>query len=290
LVSVDLHGTETQLLSELRNFGPPRFSPDGKRIAVAILGTERTPNTWIYDIQSGVLSRLTKDGGDRPEWSPDGRNVMSMREDSPPPRFMIQPWDASGDPRVFIQIPGTQVMEVSLPKSGHGYMAARVGAPERDIWIAPVDSPQALRPFLATPAEEIEPSVSPDGKWLAYVSNESGRAEVYVRPMPGPGRRMQISTDGGVEPQWSPTRGELFYRGDGKLILARIANLETVPSVTRQQLFEDVYYGMPVHTTYSISPDGTRLVFAKMGAGEARTVVVLNWLEDVRQKLEAARR
>jgi serine/threonine-protein kinase len=290
LVSVDLHGIETPFLPELRDYGAPRFSPDGKRIAVPILGRETSPNTWIYDIKSRVLSRLTDEGGDRPEWSPDGRSVMSLRQDSGLPRFMIQPWDASAEPRTFIQVAGKEVMAVSLPRSGHGYLAARVGAPERDIWIAPVDSPQALRPYLATPAEEMEPSVSPDGKWLAYVSNESGRSEVYVRPMPGPGSRIQISTDGGVEPEWSPKGGELFYRGSGKIILARIANLETVPSVTRQQLFDDVYYGMPVHTTYGASPDGTRLLFTKSGGGESRTIVILNWLDEVRQKVEAARR
>jgi Tol biopolymer transport system component len=290
LVSVDLHGAETEVLPELRDYGPPRFSPDGKRIAVPILGMDGNPNTWVYDIQSRVLSRLTDNGGDRPEWSPDGRSIMSLLQDSASPRIMIQPWDASAEPKTFIQVTGWQVMGVSLPSSGHGYMAARVGRSARDIWIAPVDSPQALRPYLATPAEEMEPSVSPDGKWLAYVSNESGRSEVYVRPMPGPGSRLQISTDGGAEPEWSPKRGQLFYRGSGKIILARIANLETVPSVTRQQLFDDVYYGMPVHTTYAVSPDGTRLLFTKTGGGESRTVVVLNWLDEVRQKVEAARR
>jgi serine/threonine-protein kinase len=180
-------------------------------------------------------------------------------------------------------------MELSLPASGHGYLAARVGAPLRDIWIAPADSPQALRPFIATPAEEMMPSVSSDGKWLAYVSNESGRSEVYVRPMPGPGRQLQISTDGGLEPIWSPNRRELFYRGSGKIILARIANLETSATVTRQQLFDDVYFGAPVHAMYGVSPDGSRLVFAKASGGETKTVVVLNWLDEVRRKVAAGR-
>ncbi|HKR07920.1 MAG TPA: protein kinase, partial [Gemmatimonadaceae bacterium] len=99
LVSVDLHGSETPFLPELHDYGAPRFSPDGKRIAVAILGAEPTPNTWIYDIQSGVLSNLTNEGGDRPEWSPDGRSILSLRQDSASPYFRIQPWDASAAPR-----------------------------------------------------------------------------------------------------------------------------------------------------------------------------------------------
>jgi serine/threonine-protein kinase len=159
----------------------------------------------------------------------------------------------------------------------------------RDIWIAPVDSPQALRPFIATPAEEMMPSVSSDGQWLAYVSNESGRSEVYVRPMPGPGRRLQISIDGGLEPVWSPKGRELFYRGGGKIILARIANLETSAIVTRQQLFEDVYTSAPIHAMYGVSPDGSRLIFAKPSGGETKTVVVLNWFDEVRRKVAAER-
>jgi hypothetical protein len=91
LVSVDLRGAETEVLPELRDYGPPRFSPDGKRIAVPILGTDGNPNTWIYDIQSRVLTRLTDKGGDRPEWSPDGRSIVSLLQDSALPRFRSSP-------------------------------------------------------------------------------------------------------------------------------------------------------------------------------------------------------
>ncbi|HEX9309397.1 MAG TPA: protein kinase [Gemmatimonadaceae bacterium] len=289
LVSVDLRGNETQLLPDLRDYQAPRFSPDGTRLAVGIFGTERGAETWIYDKQSGALTRLTQNGGDRAEWSPDGRNILSVHRGDEAEAFVTQRWDGSDTPRDFLRVPGHQLMELSLPASGHGYLAARVGAPLRDIWIAPADSPQALRPFIATPAEEMMPSVSSDGKWLAYVSNESGRSEVYVRPMPGPGRQLQISTDGGLEPIWSPNRRELFYRGSGKIILARIANLETSATVTRQQLFDDVYFGAPVHAMYGVSPDGSRLVFAKASGGETKTVVVLNWLDEVRRKVAAGR-
>jgi hypothetical protein len=107
--------------------------------------------------------------------------------------------------------------------------------------------------------------------------------------MPGPGRQLQISIDGGIEPLWSPKSGELFYRGGGKIILARIANLETSATVTRQPLFEDVYYSAPVHAMYGVSPDGSRLIFAKPTGGEAKTVVVLNWLDEVKRKTEGKR-
>ena len=169
-------------------------------------------------------------------------------------------------------------------------MAARIGAPERDIWIAPVDSPMTLRPFVATPADEAEPSVSPDGKWLAYVSNESGRSEVYVRPMPGPGARVPISTDGGSEPVWSPKAVELFYRGSGKIILARVSDMDRVATVTRQPLFDDIYISAPVRAMYDVSPDGSKLLFTKLAGGDSKTFVVLNWFTEVKQRIAAASR
>ena len=133
------------------------------------------------------------------------------------------------------------------------------------------------------------PFVSPEGMWLAYVSNESGRPEVYVRPMPGPGGRVQISTDGGLEPMWSPKPGELFYRGSGKVILARVNIHEAAPSVTRQVLFDDIYVPSPVHAMYDVSPDGSRLLFTKSAGGDSKTIVVLNWLTEVRERFARAR-
>ncbi|HMC54126.1 MAG TPA: protein kinase, partial [Gemmatimonadaceae bacterium] len=289
LVSVDLQGKETPVLPELREYSAPRFSPDGKRVSISISGTSPRPDTWIFDRQSGALTRLTQNGSDRAEWSPDGRTLFMVTQDFGTEHIVGQPWDASGAAKTFLAQRDRQVMELALPRQGRGYLAARVGAPSRDIWIAPVDSPQTLRPFLATNAEEMMPSVSPEGMWLAYVSNESGRPEVYVRPMPGPGGRVQISTDGGLEPMWSPKPGELFYRGSGKVILARVNIHEAAPSVTRQVLFDDIYVPSPVHAMYDVSPDGSRLLFTKSAGGDSKTIVVLNWLTEVRERFARAR-
>jgi serine/threonine-protein kinase len=292
LVRVDRRGTETVALKDLREYSSPRISPDGKRIAVVIGASGAIGlggDVWVFDAQSGALTRLTQGGGDRPEWTSDGKNVVTIRSDSG--RVSIQPWDASGTASPYLSVPNRQVFEISMPLLRRGYLAVRLGsAGPRDIWIAPVDSPRTLRPFLATNAGELMPAVSPDGRQLAYLSDESGRLEVYVRPMPGPGARVQISTDGGSEPMWSPNGQEVFYRAGGKVMLARIAWRGDAATVTREALFDDSFIsGGPGHSGYSVAPDGNHFMFAKSGAGNARTVVTMNWFEEVRQRMNLAK-
>src|SRR5205814_2356075 len=129
-------------------------------------------------------------------------------------------------------------------------------------------------------------------KWLAYMSTESGRMEVYVRPIPGPGGRLQISTDGASEPVWTPSGQELFYRANGKIMSARITwSSAGNASVTREALFDDNFVSNAnSHPVYDIMPDGQHFVFVQSAGADVKTVVVLNWFEEVRQKMAAASR
>lgn len=288
VVAVSMAGRATPVMPILRESYYPRYSPDGRRIAMGIVDPGRRPDTWILDRQSGALTRLTLSGGDRPEWTPDGRSVLTYRSDSAGSSYIERHLlDGGSAPAPFTAVRGQQVPEIAMPRGGRGFLAARVGGPLRDISIAPVDSPMALRPFVATPAEEMHPSVSPDGRWLAYVSNESGRQEVYVRPMPGPGGRIQVSAAGGTEPMWSPRGDELFYRGSGKIIRARVT-LGANPDVVREELFDDVYQPGVLHQNYDVSPDGRTLLFTRSAGPELKLVVVLNWLTEVRERIAAA--
>jgi serine/threonine-protein kinase len=151
-------------------------------------------------------------------------------------------------------------------------------------------SDHKAQPFLKTPFNESAPSFSPDGHWLAYVSDESGRYEVYVQPYPGPGGRYQISTDGGNEPVWNPNGKELFYRSVEKMMAVDIT---TQPSFTvgkSKMLFQGSY--VPAGAAfpyYDVSPDGQRFLMIKPGEQSSfsatQIVVVQNWFEELKRRV-----
>ena len=129
--------------------------------------------------------------------------------------------------------------------------------------------------------------LSPDGRWLAYASNESGRSEVYVRTFPDlSGSRWQVSTDGGQEPLWAKNGKELFYRRSYRVFAASIETDPTFRVVTRDVLFEDVYLLSGVHTYYDIHPDGKRFVMVKSLEQSSELFVVQNWIEELRRAFE----
>jgi serine/threonine-protein kinase len=285
LVLVDRRGVPGPLVNEARDYTFPSVSPDGRRIAITIGTTSSTSDVWIFDRQNGALTRLTRNRGERPEWMPDGKSVLLVHIDSLP-HVVRQPWDGSGSATAYATNP-QGILEISLPRRGTGYMAVRVGAGgPRDIWIAPVDSPTALRAFVATEADEFAPTVSPDGTLLGYISNESGRYEVYVRSMSGLPTRVQVSTTGATEPLWSPTGRELFYRADKKVIAARITWQDGAVRVEREALFDDIYgSGGSAHATYAVMPDGNHFVFGQSTGDDQKTIVTLNWFEQVRRRM-----
>ena len=149
------------------------------------------------------------------------------------------------------------------------------------------------RPFLRTQFDETAPRFSPDGHWLAYISDESGRDEVYVQPYPGPGGKWQISTEGGTEPVWSPNGRELFYRSGGKMMAADIAAQPGFTVGKPRMLFEGPYQtawtDLP---NYDVSPDGQRFLMLKpiesADAAPTQINVVLNWFEELKRRVPTA--
>jgi serine/threonine-protein kinase len=211
LVWVDRQGTEQPLAAAARGYYFPRLSPpDGRRVVVAI--ADATSNVYLYDIARESLSRATTGSTDgNPIWSPDGKRIAFNSDRAGPLNLFLQPADGSGaverlTTSEFVNIPG------SWSPNGER-IAFQQLSPEtaNDIWTVGL-ADRKLQPFLKTPANEGAPRFSPDGEWIAYTSDESGRSEVYVRPFPGPGARYPISTEGGTEPVWNPARRELFYR------------------------------------------------------------------------------
>jgi hypothetical protein len=149
--------------------------------------------------------------------------------------------------------------------------------------------------FLGAPFNEGAAQFSPDGRWLAYVSNESGHYEVYVQPYPGPGGKLQISTDGGAEPLWNPNGRELFYRSGNKMIVVDITTQPNFSAGKPKVLFAGQYQPSPSpvpNANYDVSPDGQRFLMLKPGGQDQAATqlnVVLNWFEELKQKVPAGK-
>jgi serine/threonine-protein kinase len=288
LVWVARDGSEQLLPAAVHEYDWPRLSPDGKRIAVEISG-----QTWTYDTTRDALTRVTFDGtqNDSPMWSPDGSRiaVRSNREGAPGSIFW-QMADGTGSPERLST--STQVADTPVSFSPDGRLVAFFRTDpktQRDIWIASVkDHTRTL--FLSTPATEGAPRFSPDGKWIAYVSDESGRPEIYVQPYPRLGGKWQISTEGGIEPTWNPNGRELFYRIANKMMAVQIDAQPAFVAGRPTMLFQGDYLASPfpaTGVTYDVSPDGRRFLMIKDApTAEATQInVVVNWFEELKRRV-----
>jgi hypothetical protein len=170
-----------------------------------------------------------------------------------------------------------------------------------DVWILPLQGERKPMPFLKSKFMESTGRFSPDGRWVVYCSDESGRAEVYVQPWPGPGPKIQISSEGGVDPIWSRNGTELYYRSGGKMMVVAVSTTPTMKASRPQVLWEGVYSegmssscGMPGTTSanYDVTADGQRFLMVKdqdEGATTARMVVIVNFGEELKRLMSAAR-
>jgi eukaryotic-like serine/threonine-protein kinase len=265
------------------------LSPDGSRLAIGIGRKEGGVEVWVKVLGTGPLTRLTPDAtvSYRPAWAPDGRSVTYISDVSEINQFMERPADGSGSARTLARMP-RGIDEGFRSRDGR-WLILRVGVGGgRDIYGLRTGIDSAPVPLVASEFEEYSPSLSPDGRWLAYVSNESGRAEVYVRPFPEVGTaKWQISSSGGTEPLWANSSRELFFKNRNAELVAvsvqtrpafRVASARPLFS-TRENYFE------PLHTSYAISPDDRSFIFVRhLGADEGRLVMVLNWFEELGQR------
>jgi hypothetical protein len=272
---VDRRGGERPLKGEARLFTNARVSPDSRRVAVVIgASVYNNGNIWLFDIESGALTPLTSDGFSyRPAWSRDGARIYYVNGTMDSTRIVSRPWDGSGAESVHVRYPMLAEIAPGLP---HGLSAIRT-LPQRDIFLAPTDSLQAMQPFIITPVNEIEPAVSPNGRWIAYVSDESHRHEVYVRPIPGPGARVPVSVDGGFAPRWSSDGRTIYYRGETHVMAAAVIEQPQFAIARRDTLFADTYSRMPVATAFDVFPDGRGFLMLKGRAVKPQLFIVVNW-------------
>ena len=290
LVWVDREGNVAPLGTPARNYTFPRVSPNGQSVLVRI-----GDDLWLFDIARQALNRLTFGArANLPQWSADGQyasyrsiregtgNMFWIRADGTSTEEQLtrgdftqqnpSSWSPDGQLLAFYQIPGVG------------------GSGDRDLWVMPRDGDREPRPFLQTAFNEAAPNFSPDGRWLAYVSNESGANEIFVRPFPGPGDPSQISTEGGGGPLWAQSGGELFYMNDNQLMAVDIETGPEFSAGVPRVLFQDRFQASTGNVaSYDATVDGERFVMIQDAvvtdteAPPDQITIVGNWPEQLQE-------
>jgi serine/threonine-protein kinase len=262
LTVVDRSGRPLRTISANRPW-TPRFSPDGRRVAYGAFGTGRnTSDLWVTDLDAGTTHRLTDDENDSndPQWSTDGA-IVAYSVSAPDGKDLEMRPVGAGHPSILATRVGTQFASDWLRDGSALLVTEETSSNHHDILVQPADG-SAPRPYAATSADETAARVSPDGRWIAYTSDESGRSEVYLDSYPRPGRRVSVTSNGGAHPVWRGDGRELYYWNDGRLVAVRLDPMrgETAPAVGAPiVLFRARYYIGP-NTMYDVSPDGERFV------------------------------
>jgi eukaryotic-like serine/threonine-protein kinase len=284
LVMVDSHGAARVLLDSAQVYSHPRLSPDGRRIAVEVQGATGA-DIWVSDLAEHTSERLTRDAyNNRPEWSPDGRRVMYTSSRAPRNALWWQPADGSADPAMLLHVTNPIREGVFTPDGQSVVYREDTPANNRDIYLLPLSGAQKPVPVLVNINDDKEPRVSPDSKWLAYVSNETGREEVYLRSLSGTGGRVPVSVGGGGEPLWSRDGKRLYYRTGAKLIAATVATVPSLVVTAREVLFEGPYATDVYHPNYDVAPGGGFVMVRPVEEGR-QLVVAVNWSQELRRRV-----
>jgi serine/threonine protein kinase/Tol biopolymer transport system component len=291
-VWVDRQGKTTAIPLPVQCYGSFKLSPDGKRLAIGIAAAK--DDIWIYEFERGTLLRLTLEGNNlNPVWSPDGKRVAVSQFREGRSGIFIKSADGSGVEERLTSPPSeTGQIPESWSPDGKSLIFGEWNANDQgDIWILPLEGDRKPQPFLRTEFSEFFSSFSPDGHWIVYTSDESGRYEVYVRPYPGPGAKWQISTEGGEEPVWSANGQEVFYRNGEKWMVATVHLNPDFRAEAPRLLFEKYFINVPGLSHY-VSADGQRQVMIEPISQESpkQINVVLNWFEELEARVPADKR
>jgi serine/threonine-protein kinase len=288
----------------------PRLSPDGRRLALEVFENSQS-HIWVYDLEREVMSRLTADAADeeRPLWSPDGRDVVfsSDREGSGKTHLYAKRVDSADAPlRLTDDVRSEREVAESWLPDGRTLMFHAINPPtEWDVFMLRVEghdtprwTPQAPTPLLNSARNETQPALSPDGRWLAYRSDETGKQELYVRRFPELDGKEQISAGGGELPTWSRGGRELLYHSpnSGEIMAVSYAPVGAEFHASKPRVWATVRLaGLDGVRNFDVHPDGKRLVILRapetpVGAARDKVVLCLNFLDELRRIAPAGKR
>ena len=293
LITLDREGNTTTLEAQERGYTTAAVSPDGTRLAIQLLPEGASSfDIWIYEIERHVLSRLTFSEGEemQPVWSPDGNWVVySATGDGFSPNLFMKRADGAGEPKRI-----TDSLNAQFASDWVGdtlVFHEDFGDSSWDTMTIRMDQENATpEVFIRTPFMEGNGAFSPDGKWLAYGSNESGKFEVYVRSFPGPGGRWQVSADGGNRPFWAPDGSEIYYTKDRSLWATPVT---ATGSAIRVGNAVKLHENLPESSFFSpridILPDGKSFVSLHSDdddrdQDQTALTFVFNWFTELNKK------
>jgi len=287
---VSRNGSIEPLGAPALSYVSPHLSPDGQRVAVGVQSRAHS-DVWVYDISHGVLSRLTFDGrSTAPIWTPDGKKITFMRIEDAGVEIVSKSADGTGGEESLLHQQDFSRVPGSWSPDGK-FLLYSPANPDtgRDIFVLPMEGDRKTRAFVQTKFDEYDPVFSPDGHWFAYMSNESGRFEIYVQAFPGPGGKWQISTEGGLWPVWASEGRELFYLSLTANTIMSVS-VATRPSFNASaprfianlpSLSQSYFYA---NGNYDVSRDGQRFLFVKVNGQDTPSSelrVILNWDQEL---------
>jgi serine/threonine-protein kinase len=287
LVWVDREGQEEPLAAEPQDYESPRISPDGSRLAISV-NESGGSDVWIYDLEGEIPTRLTFDLADDhyPVWTPDGQRIVfdSGRAGGGHNLFW-KAADGTGQVERLTTSPTNQTAH-SFSPDGKRLVFREITT--QDLQVLSMEGERTSQPLYQSQFDVRTGMISPDGHWMAYRSNESGRNEIYVRPFPNVEEgKWQISSDGGSKPAWAPRGQELFYRRGEAMMVVGIKTEPTFTAGSPVVLFTGRYSIVGPVVDYDISPDGQRFLMIKEADEDDRQQgqinVVLNWFEELKR-------
>ena len=296
-VWVDRRGHPSPLGLPPRPYLHPRLSPDERQVAIEVEGASH--DIFTYDFGRGVLARMSFDGASHwPSWTPQGDRLTFRSWKTGTMTMWTMPADRSRPPLLLTNIGSMQSPESWSP-DGRTLAFTQMDDAESgsDIYVLPLMGDHKPHALIRTKFSEGSPKFSPDGTWLAYSSNESGRPEVYAMAYPGPGPKIQISTDGGTDPVWRRNAKELFYRNRDLMMSVDVATGQTLAASRPKVLWEGRYLagvgsscGMtgPTSANYDVSADGQRFLMIQDTSPNVECTllhVISNWSNGLKERV-----